>query len=94
MLRAVATREVALGEAVSVLTERYTRAVDLARTLHTETRKGTTIPYLTHLLSVSALVLEHGGSEDQAIAALLHDAAEDQRPGRDARQLVLASCAR
>lgn len=59
------------------LTERYTRAVDLARVLHTETRKGTTIPYLAHLLSVSALVLEHGGSEDQAIAALLHDAAED-----------------
>jgi (p)ppGpp synthase/HD superfamily hydrolase len=60
-----------------VLTESYTRAVDLARTLHTETRKDTTIPYLAHLLSVSALVLEHGGSEDQAIAALLHDAAED-----------------
>lgn len=66
-----------MGEALTVLTERYTRAVDLARTLHTETRKGTTIPYLAHLLSVSALVLEHGGSEDQAIAALLHDSAED-----------------
>ena len=64
-------------ETVTVLTERYTRAVDLARTLHTETRKETSIPYLAHLLSVSALVLEHGGSEDQAIAALLHDAAED-----------------
>ena len=66
-----------MDEAVTVLTDRYTRAVDLARTLHIETRKGTTIPYLAHLLSVSALVLEHGGTEDQAIAALLHDSAED-----------------
>lgn len=50
----------------------------MARRVHCEDlRKGTTIPYLAHLLSVSALVLEHGGTEDQAIAALLHDAAED-----------------
>ena len=41
------------------------------------TRKGTDIPYLAHLLAVSALVLEAGGSEKQAMAALLHDAAED-----------------
>ncbi len=62
----------------TILTDRYTRAVDLARTLHAgEIRKGTTIPYLAHVLSVSALVLEHDGSEDQAIAALLHDTAED-----------------
>ena len=40
-------------------------------------RKGKDIPYLSHLLSVSALVWEDGGSEDQAIAALLHDAIED-----------------
>jgi len=59
------------------LTERYTQALDLARTLHTEARKGGDVPYLAHLLSVSALVLEHGGNEDQAIAALLHDSAED-----------------
>jgi (p)ppGpp synthase/HD superfamily hydrolase len=60
------------------LTDRYTRALDLARVLHgADVRKGTTIPYLTHLMSVSALVLEHGGDEDQAIAALLHDAGED-----------------
>ena len=63
---------------VTQLTHRYTRAVDMARLLHgAEIRKETTIPYLAHLLSVSALVLEHGGTEDQAIAALLHDAAED-----------------
>jgi (p)ppGpp synthase/HD superfamily hydrolase len=60
------------------LTERYGAAVELARTLHAaDVRKGTTTPYFAHLLSVSALVLEHGGSEDQAIAGLLHDAAED-----------------
>ena len=41
-------------------------------------RNGTEIPYVSHLLGVSSLVLEHGGTEDQAIAALLHDAVEDQ----------------
>lgn len=61
-----------------ILTARYTAAIEKAQALHhRDIRKGTTIPYLSHLLSVSALVLEHGGSEDQAIAALLHDAAED-----------------
>ena len=51
----------------------------MASQLHTsQKRKGTSIPYVSHLLAVSSLVLEHGGSEDQAIAALLHDAAEDQ----------------
>jgi hypothetical protein len=40
-------------------------------------RKGTSIPYLSHLMSVSALVLEHGGDEELAIAGLLHDAIED-----------------
>jgi len=42
-----------------------------------QTRKGTAIPYVSHLLGVSSLVLEALGDEDQAIAALLHDAAED-----------------
>ncbi len=40
-------------------------------------RKGTTIPYVTHLFSVAALVGEHGGDEDQMIAAILHDYLED-----------------
>lgn len=63
---------------VTKLTSRYTRAVDVARVLHAaDTRKKSNVPYLAHLLSVSAIVLEHGGNEDQAIAALLHDAAED-----------------
>src|SRR6185503_7444058 len=43
-----------------------------------QARKGGTIPYLAHLLAVAALVIEDGGSEDEAIAALLHDAGEDQ----------------
>src|SRR5437868_10096762 len=52
-------------------------------------RKGTEIPYVSHLLAVSALVLEHGGDEDQAIAGLLHDAAEDQ--GGEARIFEIES---
>ncbi|WHZ19041.1 MAG: GTP pyrophosphokinase [Rhodanobacteraceae bacterium] len=62
-----------------MLTERFTQAVDYAREAHaSQTRKGTAIPYLAHLLGAASLVLEYGGDEDQAIAALLHDAIEDQ----------------
>jgi (p)ppGpp synthase/HD superfamily hydrolase len=62
-----------------MLTERFDEALAYASRLHRDQRrKGTAIPYISHLLSVAALVLEHGGNEDQAIAALLHDAAEDQ----------------
>jgi (p)ppGpp synthase/HD superfamily hydrolase len=50
----------------------------LPPSIATQLRKGTSIPYLSHLMAVSALVLEHGGDEEQAIAGLLHDAAEDQ----------------
>ena len=58
---------------------RYAEAVAYASTLHaTQTRKTTTIPYISHLLGVSSLVLEAGGDEDLAIAALLHDGPEDQ----------------
>jgi (p)ppGpp synthase/HD superfamily hydrolase len=53
----------------------------MPRAYMTATRKGTTTPYFSHLPSVAALVFEHGGSEDQIIAALLHDAVED-RGGR------------
>lgn len=60
------------------LSARYFEAVAYASGLHAgQTRKGTTIPYVAHLLGVSSLVLEALGDEDQAIAALLHDAAED-----------------
>ena len=61
------------------LSPRYEAALVMATQLHaSQKRKGTSIPYVSHLLAVSSLVLEHGGSEDQAIAALLHDAVEDQ----------------
>ncbi|MCX7164785.1 MAG: HD domain-containing protein [Rhodocyclales bacterium] len=56
-------------------------AFDLAATLHHgQTRKGTSIPYISHLMAVSSLVLEHGGDEEQAIAGLLHDTLEDCGP--------------
>ncbi|HET9248761.1 MAG TPA: HD domain-containing protein [Actinomycetota bacterium] len=62
------------------LTERFDHAVGYANRIHAnQTRKGTGIPYLTHLLGVASLVLENGAeSEDEVIGALLHDAAEDQ----------------
>ncbi len=61
------------------LTGRFQQALLYAAQLHaTQLRKGTQIPYVAHLLAVAALVLEAGGDEDQAIAALLHDAPEDQ----------------
>jgi (p)ppGpp synthase/HD superfamily hydrolase len=54
------------------------RALVYAAHVHAEdVRRDTTIPYLSHLLSVAALVMEDGGDETQVIAALLHDAAED-----------------
>jgi hypothetical protein len=60
------------------LTKRFLAAVALADQIHGhERRKGTNIPYLAHLLVVTGLVLEDGGDEDQAIAAMLHDAVED-----------------
>jgi (p)ppGpp synthase/HD superfamily hydrolase len=57
---------------------RLAEAFAMANELHaTQMRKGTAIPYISHLMSVSALVMEYGGDQDQAIAALLHDALED-----------------
>lgn len=62
-----------------ILTSRFDSALRFACELHhTQFRKGTSIPYIAHLMSVAALVLEAGGDENQAIAALLHDAMEDQ----------------
>jgi hypothetical protein len=60
------------------LTERFLAAVALAAQVHGRDRRtGTEIPYVAHLLVVTGLVIEDGGDEDQAIAALLHDAVED-----------------
>jgi (p)ppGpp synthase/HD superfamily hydrolase len=61
------------------LSTRFEEALVFATRLHAnQTRKGTTTPYIAHLLAVTAIVLEHGGNEDEAIAALLHDSIEDQ----------------
>jgi len=61
------------------LSDRYAEAFAYALELHrNQPRKKTEIPYVAHLMAVSALVLEHGGTETEAIAALLHDAVEDQ----------------
>ena len=65
------------------LSERFDEALAFAARHHREQlRKGSRVPYMSHLMSVSALVLEHGGTEDQAIAALLHDAVEDAPAGQ------------
>jgi len=66
---------------------RFEEALVYASRLHArQKRKVGAIPYVSHLLAVTATVLEHGGTEDEAIAALLHDAVEDQggRPQLDA----------
>ena len=63
---------------MSALTERFDEAVRYAREVHAgQTRKSTSTPYIAHLIGVSSIVLDDGGNEDEAIAALLHDAAED-----------------
>ncbi len=59
--------------------KRFQQAFIYAYDLHADQkRKGKDVPYISHLMGVAALVLEHGGTENQAIAALLHDAVEDQ----------------
>lgn len=65
------------------LSTRFEEALAYAAHLHAgQTRKGSDIPYIGHLLGATSIVIQYGGNEDQAIAALLHDAAEDQG-GRD-----------
>jgi (p)ppGpp synthase/HD superfamily hydrolase len=62
-----------------VLTNRFVEALGYAAELHLyQRRKGKGQPYVGHLLGVAAIVIQHGGGEDEAIAALLHDAVEDQ----------------
>jgi GTP pyrophosphokinase len=72
------------------LGKRFSDGLVYAAELHQhQVRKGSAIPYVGHLLSVAALVIEDGGDEDEAIAALLHDAVEDQggRPTLEAIRL-------
>jgi (p)ppGpp synthase/HD superfamily hydrolase len=76
-----ATQEPKLGP-------RFQEALSWAAALHNlQIRKGAGTPYVCHLLAVAALVLEDGGDEDQTIAALLHDAVEDQG-GRKTREEI------
>jgi (p)ppGpp synthase/HD superfamily hydrolase len=63
----------------ATLTERFVEALAYAAELHLrQRRKGKGQPYVGHLLEVAAIVIQHGGGEEEAIAALLHDAVEDQ----------------
>ncbi|HEY9824762.1 MAG TPA: HD domain-containing protein [Stenomitos sp.] len=65
-----------------MLTARYNEALEYAAWLHKDqVRKGTEIPYIAHPVAVSITALKYGATEEEAIAALLHDALEDQ--GRD-----------
>lgn len=62
-----------------ILSHRFTQALVYATELHAEQiRKGSKVPYISHLLGVASIALEYGADEDEAIAALLHDAIEDQ----------------
>ena len=79
-----------------ILSDRFDDAFLFASDLHRgQSRKTTGVPYLTHLMAVAALVIEHGGSEEEGIAALLHDALEDQGQwfpgGREALRLKIAA---
>jgi len=67
---------------------KFFEAIQFAADLHADqTRKGTNIPYLSHLLIVAGYVLDFGGNEDEAIAAVLHDAIEDQG-GKSTREQI------
>jgi len=74
------------SEPATELSERFADALVYATRVHRDqTRRGR--PYVAHLLRVAGLVLDDGGSENEAIAALLHDAAEDQGGYRRLREI-------
>lgn len=71
-----------------ILTSRFETALSFAARLHsTQVRKGSGVPYVSHLLGVASIVLDYGGTEDEAIAGLLHDAVED-RGGQAAAEVI------
>jgi (p)ppGpp synthase/HD superfamily hydrolase len=88
------------SDTVVTLDKKFVRAVEEACALHrTQVRKGTKVPYIAHLLGVASLVLEGGGTQREAIAALLHDSLEDtsatpkqirKRFGRKVARIVVA----
>jgi (p)ppGpp synthase/HD superfamily hydrolase len=70
---------------------RFVEGVRVAMLMHAnQLRKGTTIPYVSHLFGACSITLDYGGNEDQAIAALLHDAVEDVHYAPGAREAVAA----
>jgi (p)ppGpp synthase/HD superfamily hydrolase len=70
------------------ISPRFQDALAFAVSLHADhVRKASGVPYIAHLLSVAALAMEHGAGDDEAIAALLHDAVEDR--GKAARQALV-----
>ena len=70
------------------LTARFSEALTYACMIHRmQSRKSTQVPYVSHLLAVASLALEHGATEDEAIAAVLHDAVEDQGGAPRARDI-------
>ena len=77
-----------MSEEKPKFSDKFDEALVFASNLHrTQKRKETDIPYVSHLLAVAGLVLEHGGTEEEAIAALLHDAVEDQG-GVEIREVI------
>jgi len=72
----------------SLLSPKFALALQFANEIHSkQSRRGLGAPYISHLMAVSGLVMEYGGNETQAIAALLHDSAED-RGGRPMLETV------
>lgn len=71
-----------------ILSNRFCEALTYATELHaTQIRKGSGVPYIAHLLGTASIALEYGANEDEAIAALLHDAIED-RGGQPTREAI------
>ena len=75
--------------------EKFEEALTYAARLHRDqTRKATGIPYVTHLLAVAAIVGENGGTEDEVVAALLHDAPRIRAERRDWQRSASGSAPR
>jgi (p)ppGpp synthase/HD superfamily hydrolase len=71
-----------MGKPSVELSDRFVRALSFAIGVHRDqTRKGTDVTYVSHLLAVASIVLDFGGDEDQAIAGLFHDSMEDSDDG-------------
>lgn len=65
------------GQVAMPLSEKFGEAIEFAMEIHNEPRKGTSIPYISHLMAVSSILLDMYGDEDEAIAGVLHDVIED-----------------